>query len=102
MIWQKGPLLWIHPKVSPAKIIEHYPKTVATLALEAIARAVQHFGSEPQAIRVPYTASQIKVLTACIDAWAILRFTSLGEVDNQYPKDPLLQFVTHHPISPLP
>lgn len=98
VIWQKGPLLWIHPKVSPAKVIEHYPEAVASLALEAHDRAVQHFGSGPQAIRVPYTASQIKTLAACIDTWAILRCVFHGDINNQYPKDPILSFVTQHPI----
>lgn len=98
VIWQKGPLLWVHPKVSPAKIIEHYPEAVASLALEARSRAIQHFGSVPQAIRVPYTANQIKTLIACIDTWAILRCIFHGEIDNQFPKDPVLQFVTQHPV----
>nr|XP_012996302.1 endogenous retrovirus group K member 8 Gag polyprotein-like [Cavia porcellus] len=40
-------------RVSPAKIIEHYPEAVASLALEAHNRAIQHFGSAPHAIREP-------------------------------------------------
>lgn len=32
ILWQNGPLLWIYPKVSPAKSIEHYPTAIASLA----------------------------------------------------------------------
>ena len=32
ILWQEGPLLWIHPKISPAKSIEYYPTAVAILA----------------------------------------------------------------------
>ena len=29
VLWQNGPLLWVHPNASPAKIIEWYPNAVA-------------------------------------------------------------------------
>ena len=98
VIWQAGPLLWIHPKFSPARVIDHYPDSVATLALEAHSKAIQHFGAPPRAIRVPYNSHQINVLTACLDSWAILRCIFSGILDNQFPKDPMLQFVSAHPV----
>ena len=33
VLWQNGPLLWVHPNASPAKIIDWYPNAVAQLAL---------------------------------------------------------------------
>lgn len=98
VIWQQGPLLWIHPKMSPAKAIEHYPDAVATLALETCSRAIQHFGTPPNALHVPYTRDQIQTLITCLDSWAILRCTFPGIIDNQMPKDPLLHFITTHPV----
>lgn len=35
-LWQEGPLLWIHPKISPAKAIEYFPTAVALLAQQGI------------------------------------------------------------------
>lgn len=32
VLWQNGPLLWIHPNVSPAKIIDWYPDAIAQFA----------------------------------------------------------------------
>ena len=98
VLWQRGPLLWVHPGVSPKKVLEHYPTAVADLALECIKRAVQHFGQQPKNLRVPYSSQQLEILTGCIDQWAILRCTFLGPINNQFPKAPLLQFVTRHPV----
>lgn len=98
VIWQQGPLLWIHPKISPAKSIQHYPEAVASLAMEAVQCAVQHFGAPPATLHVPYNRDQLETLTACIDSWAILRCTFPREINNQLPKDPLLQFITAHPV----
>ena len=33
-----------------------------------------------------------------IDDWALLRCSFDGELDNHYPKDPLLQFFSEHPV----
>lgn len=82
VIWQQGPLLWVHPKMSPAKAIDHYPDAVASLSLEGISRAIQHFGVPPSSLHVPYTREQIETLTTCLDSWAILRCTFQGTIDN--------------------
>ena len=44
VLWQNGPLLWVHPNASPAKIIEWHPNAVAQLALRGIKAAITHFG----------------------------------------------------------
>lgn len=44
VLWQNGPLLWIHPQASPAKTIEWYPSAVARLAMRGLKVAVTHFG----------------------------------------------------------
>lgn len=98
VIWQNKPLLWVHPKVSVQKTIEHYPTAVAALATKVVKQALEHFGREPSALIVPYTAHQITVLTATIDEWAILLCSFQGTIDNHLPKDPLLQFAQTHPI----
>ena len=41
VLWQNGPLLWVHPNASPAKIIEWYPNAVAQLALRGLKAALE-------------------------------------------------------------
>lgn len=60
VLWQDGPLLWIHPNASPAKIIDWYPDVVAQLALRGLKAAITHFGKEPKILIVPYTAIQVQ------------------------------------------
>ena len=98
LLWQAGPLLWIHPKASPAKSIEHYPTAVAKLAFNGIQQCVQFFGRYPASLIIPYTAFQVQILCGAIDDWAILRCSFHGIIDNHYPKHPLLFFFKEHPV----
>ncbi|KAL6093940.1 hypothetical protein STEG23_020344 [Scotinomys teguina] len=98
VLWQKGPLLWIHSHASPGKTIEHYPISVASLALQGIKLALIHFATEPQLLIQPYTPKQVQILAATVDEWAVLVCSFFGVLDNHYPKDNLLLFITHHPV----
>ena len=89
---------WIYPHVSPNKTLEYYPIAVAQLAILGIKSCIQHFGAPPQKIITPYNANQIQILSSLIDDWALLRCSFDGELDNHYPKDPLLQFFSEHPV----
>ena len=64
VLWQDGPLLWIHPNASPARVIDWYPNAIAQLALRGLKAAVTHFGRDPKLLIVPYTATQVQVLAA--------------------------------------
>ncbi|KAL6032069.1 hypothetical protein STEG23_001547 [Scotinomys teguina] len=98
VLCQKGTLLWIHTHASLGRTIEHYPTSVALLALQGIKLAITHFAVEPQLLIQPYTPKQVQVLAAAIDEWAVLPCTFSGVIDNHYPKDNLLLFITHHPV----
>ncbi|KAL6086756.1 hypothetical protein STEG23_028737 [Scotinomys teguina] len=98
VLWQKGPLLWIHPHASPGRTIEHYPTSVASLALQGIKLALIHFATEPQLLIQPYTPKQVQILAAMVDEWAVLVCSFSGVLDNHYPKDNLLLFIIHHPV----
>ena len=84
--------------MSPNKILEYYPNTVAHLAILGIKSCIQHFGAPPQKISTPYNANQILILSSLVDEWALLHCSYDGELDNHYPKDSLLQFFTEHPV----
>jgi hypothetical protein len=64
VLWKNGPLLWVHPNASPAKIIEWYPNAIAQLALWGIKAAITHFGKKPHILIVPYTSAQVQTLEA--------------------------------------
>lgn len=98
VLWQDGPLLWIHPHISPGKSLEYYPDAVAALALKGIQQSIQFFGQSPSSLIIPYTKAQLNVLCATLDNWAILCCSFQGDIDNHYPSHPLLHFVKEHPI----
>ena len=98
VLWQDGPLLWIHPSMSSTRSISYYPVAVAEITLLAIQRAIQHFGREPSTIVVPYSMEQVRVLIACTDAWAVLVCSTSATITNRTPSDPLLTFVQSHPV----
>lgn len=98
MLWQNGPLLWIHPHASPQKVIDWYPDAIAQLAVKGLKTSVNHFGINPEFLLVPYTSLQIQTLAATSNDWAILVTTFPGKIDNHYPKHPLLQFAACQPV----
>ena len=98
VLWQNGPLLWIHPNVSPAKIIDWYPDAIAQLALRGLKAAITHFGQSPYLLIVPYTATQVQTLAATSNDWAVLVTSFSGQIDNHYPKHPILQFAQNQSV----
>ena len=102
LLWQEGSLLWIHSKISARRTLDHYPTTVASLALLGIEHYLQFFGIKPSSIIIPYDRYQQKVLTANIDEWAILACINEGPFDNHYPKHPLMTFFKKYFIRYFP
>ena len=66
------------------------------MALLDLQQCMQHFGTPPDAIIVPYDSRQVEVLPATVDDWAVLRCSFLGRIDNHFPKDPILQLCRAH------
>jgi hypothetical protein len=68
------------------------------LALRGLKAAITHFGKEPNFLIVPYTAIQVQTLAAISNAWAVLVTSFSGQIDNHYPKHPILQFALSQAI----
>lgn len=98
LMWQNRPLLWVFSKLSPAQTVQYYPTAVALLAQQGIQQCLQHFGSSPQNLIVPYDNHQVKTLCATVDGWAVLRCSFTGIIDCHYPKHPLMGFFKEHPV----
>jgi hypothetical protein len=98
ILWQDGPVVWIHPHISLNRTIEYYPTMVANMAHKGIKSSITYFGKMPDSIIVPYTAAQTQIFCATIDEWVILRCSYSGLIDNHYPKHPLLHFMLLHPV----
>lgn len=98
VLWQDGPLLWIHAHASIRKTIEYYPTAVASIAMMGIKMSLTQFAMQPQLLIQPYTPKQVQVLSATLDDWAVLVCAFSGRFDNHYPSDKLLHFVMNHPV----
>ena len=110
VLWQGGPLIWIHLPVSPARVLTPYYAAVAVLVQMCRTESRKYFGAEPRVIGVPFTKQQIDWLFQNDDNWAIAFANFMGDIDNHYPSNKLLQFANLHALvfpkivrsSPLP
>lgn len=92
VLWQDGPLRWIHLHVSPARVLAPYYEAVQMLREESR----KYFGAEPKDIIVPFTQQHISWLFQNCDSWAIAFAQYPGEIKNHYSNNKLLQFANTH------
>ena len=98
VLWQDGPLLWIHTKSLGMKTLSHYPSMVAEVAFLGIKQCVSAFAMLPEKLVVPYSKDQIEILTATTSEWSILMYTFSGIIDNHLPKNEILKFIIQQPV----
>ena len=87
-----------------------YYAAVAVLVQMYRTESRKYFGAEPKVIGVPFTKQQIDWLFQNDDNWAIAFANFMGDIDNHYPSNKLLQFANLHALvfpkivrsSPLP
>ena len=93
VLWQDGPLWWMHGNSIGARSVQYYPELVAGQALMGIKLCLAHFARMPDKLIIPYTREQVEVLTATVDGWAILLCAFPNVIDNHVPRHPLINFV---------
>lgn len=96
VLWQKGPLRWIHLPVSPMKVLNPYHEAVALLVQLCRGESIKYFGKETQTITVPFTMQQIDWLFQHSDTWGIAFANFSGKIGIHYPNDKLLHFAMTH------
>ena len=84
LLWQEGPLLWVHPRASPAKSIDHYSTAITKLTLLEIQQCLQFFEKNLTSLNVPYTASQVQILCRTINDW-VYTYSSLSKCPPRLP-----------------
>ena len=59
VLWQNGPLLWLHLPVSRVQVLNPYDEAVACLLQKCLAESQRYFEKEPCTITVPLTKEQV-------------------------------------------
>lgn len=98
LLWQKGPLFWVHLPASPSKVLPTYPSLVAQILRLGREYSFKLFGKDPDTICVPYTASKVQWLLQLSNEWAVNCISFQEKIDNHYPADKLVQFLYKQPI----
>lgn len=96
VLWQEGPLRWIHLHVAAQKNLTPYYEFVASLIQESSLEARKYYGKEPDSIVIPFTKTQIQGLMQFTNSFPVALAHFVGTLDNHYPKHKLLQFFQHH------
>ena len=59
VLWQNGPLEWVHLPAQAKKVVASYSGLIATLILKGRRRSIELFGKEPSEIIIPYNKEQL-------------------------------------------
>lgn len=98
VFWQEGPLYWVHLPAAPSKVLTPYTTWVANIIKMEREHRRKIFGKDPDKIIIPYNSAQIQWLIQNDDDWAVSCISYMGNFDNHYPADKLLQFLRYQPI----
>ena len=71
VLWQKGPLMWIHLSLSPKKVLMPSYEAVAVLIQNCKIESQKYFGKELDEIFLPYSKQQLDWLLQNTDIWPI-------------------------------
>ena len=98
VLWQNGPLEWVHLPAQPKKVVASYPGLIATLILKGRKRSIELFGKEPAEIVIPYNKEQLDALLMFDENWQIAIGNYFGQILHHLPSHVLLNFMSKHPV----
>ena len=90
VLWQNGPLEWIHLPAQAKKVVASYPGLIATLILKGRKRSIELFGKEPAEIVIPYKNEQLDALLMFDEDWQIAIGNYCGQLLHHLPSHALL------------
>ena len=79
VLWQNGPLEWVHLPAQTKKVAASYPGLAATLILKKKKQNIELFGKEPSKIVIPYNKEQLDVLLM-FENWQIAIRNYFGQI----------------------
>ena len=98
VLWQNGPLEWVHLPAQAKKVVASYPGLIATLILKGRKRSIELFGKEPAEIVIPYNKEQLDALLMFDEDWQIAIGNYFGQILHHLPSHVLLNFMSKHPV----
>ena len=98
VLWQNGPLEWVHLPTQAKKVVASYPGLIATLILKGRKRSIELFGKEPAEIVIPYNKEQLDALLMFDEDWQIAIGNYFGQILHHLPSHVLLNFMSKHPV----
>ena len=99
VLWQNGPLEWVHLPAQAKKVAASYPGLIATLIWKGKKWNIELFGKEPSEIVIPYNKEQLDALLMFDEDWQI----AVGNYFGQnfciiYPRMFCWNFISRHPV----
>ena len=98
VLWQNGPLEWVHLPAQAKKVVASYPGLIATLILKGRKRSIELFGKEPAEIVIPYNKEQLDALLMFDEDWQIAIGNYFGQILHHLLSHVLLNFMSKHPV----
>ena len=98
VLWQNGPLEWVHLPTQDKKVVATYPGLIATLILERRKWHIELCGKEPSEIAIPYNKEHLDALLMFDEYWQIALGNYFGQILHHLPSHVLLNYISRHPV----
>lgn len=89
VLWQKGPLEWIHLPVTPRKTVTSSVTLVALVISKGCKHSKEIIGRDVSSIIVPYNNEQLTERFSHSEVWQILLIDFTGQILYDLPSHPL-------------
>ena len=80
VLWQNGPLEWVHLPAQTKKVAASYPGLIATLILKEKSGALNYLVKSHQKIVIPYNKEQLDALLMFDENWQIAIGNYFGQI----------------------
>ena len=92
VLWQNGPLEWVHLLAQTKKVAASYPILIATLILKEKNQNIKLFGKEPSEIVIPYNKEQLDAFLMIDENWQIAIRNYFGQIFTSFTLQRFVKF----------